>query len=309
MSNSKSGSVSKGRARYDLAWKHCKEVESDDGKYYKYVVCNYCQQEIKGGVSRLKHHLAQTYKDGRKCPSVSDDVKDEMKKYLKIKENAKEAMEQSFDERVTIMSDGWTDIRERSLLNFLVNNHIGTVFMKSIDAFDAVKDDELIFKLLDSVMEEIGEDIVVQVVTDNASAYKATGRLLMEKRKHLYWTFYAAHCIDLILEDIEKLTQHKCALLKGRKVHIKKNRLPTTKMHKLVYIMYNKRLKDRYLRRQRLKENENPLIIDHVSYDDEWMVGDDDEFKIDKWMVGEAEADELGDGNQGTSSKRERILQ
>ncbi|TXG49006.1 hypothetical protein EZV62_024881 [Acer yangbiense] len=102
MFNSKggSGSVSKGRARSDPAWKHCKEVERDDGKYYKYVVCNYCQQKIKGGVSRLKHHLAQTQKDVRKCLRVPDDVKDEMKKYLKIKENAKEVLERSFDERV-----------------------------------------------------------------------------------------------------------------------------------------------------------------------------------------------------------------
>ncbi|KAI9177996.1 hypothetical protein LWI28_021530 [Acer negundo] len=102
MLNSKggSGSVSKGRARSNPAWKHCKEVERDDGKYYKYVVRNYCQQEIKGGVSRLKHHLVQTSKDVRKCPSVPDDVKDEMKRYLKIKENAREVLERSFDERV-----------------------------------------------------------------------------------------------------------------------------------------------------------------------------------------------------------------
>ncbi|KAK1421785.1 hypothetical protein QVD17_24415 [Tagetes erecta] len=32
----------------------------------------------------------------------------------------------------------------------------------------------------------IGEDIVVQVVTDNASAYKKAGEMLMEKRKGLY---------------------------------------------------------------------------------------------------------------------------
>ncbi|GJW67221.1 crooked neck-like protein 1 [Tanacetum coccineum] len=44
-----------------------------------------------------------------------------------------------------------------------------------------------------------------RVVTDNASSYKAQGKLLMEKRKHLYWTPRAAHCIDLMLEDIEKI--------------------------------------------------------------------------------------------------------
>nr|GEZ88930.1 hypothetical protein [Tanacetum cinerariifolium] len=52
---------------------------------------------------------------------------------------------------------------------------------------------------------EIGEQNVVQVVTVNASNYKAAGKLLMAKRKHLYWTPCAAHCIDLMLEDIGKI--------------------------------------------------------------------------------------------------------
>ncbi|KAK1571693.1 hypothetical protein Q3G72_021476 [Acer saccharum] len=101
MSSSKSGSsISKGKARTDIAWKHCKEVERGDGKSYKYVECNYCKQEVKGGVSRLKHHLAQTQLNVRKCPLVPDEVRDEMKTYLKKRENTKQAMEQIFDERV-----------------------------------------------------------------------------------------------------------------------------------------------------------------------------------------------------------------
>ncbi|KAK0603225.1 hypothetical protein LWI29_002651 [Acer saccharum] len=36
--------------------------------------------------------------------------------------------------RVSIMSDGWKDMRGRQLINFLVNNPHGTVFLKSIDA-------------------------------------------------------------------------------------------------------------------------------------------------------------------------------
>ncbi|CAL2235809.1 unnamed protein product [Prunus armeniaca] len=54
----------------------------------------------------------------------------------------------------TIMSDGWTDGKNRVLINFLVNS-------------PAVK--------------------------------------LMEKRKKLWWTPCAAHCIDLMLEDISKM--------------------------------------------------------------------------------------------------------
>jgi len=41
----------------------------------------------------------------------------------------------------------------------------------------------------------------------------------MEKRKHLYWTPCAAHCIDLMLEDFEKKIQlHKDTISKGRRI-------------------------------------------------------------------------------------------
>ncbi|KAI0526896.1 hypothetical protein KFK09_002489 [Dendrobium nobile] len=117
---------------------------------------------------------------------------------------------------VTIMSDGWSDIRHRSIINFLVNNPYGTVFLKSIDASSFVKDAQLLFEMLDEVVEEVGDALVVQVVTDNASAYKAAGRMLMEKRPHLYWTPCAAHCIDLMLERLGQLPQHKSAILKAK---------------------------------------------------------------------------------------------
>ncbi|XP_028554508.1 uncharacterized protein LOC114580607 [Dendrobium catenatum] len=88
----------------------------------------------------------------------------------------------------------------------------------SIEASDQVKDAEFIFRLLDSIVEEIGEHLVVQIVTDNASSYKAAGNKLMEKRKHLYWTPCAAHCIDLILEKLGDLPQHKNTLTKAKKI-------------------------------------------------------------------------------------------
>ncbi|KAJ6792561.1 Uncharacterized protein M6B38_238260 [Iris pallida] len=44
--------------------------------------------------------------------------------------------------------------------------------------------------------------MVVQVVTDNGSNYKAAGLKLMGVRKNLYWTPCAVHCIDLMLKDI-----------------------------------------------------------------------------------------------------------
>ena len=49
----------------------------------------------------------------------------------------------------------------------------------------------------------------MQVVTDNEASFKAAGHMLMEKRKHLFWSPCATHCIDLMLEDISSVKSIK----------------------------------------------------------------------------------------------------
>jgi len=53
----------------------------------------------------------------------------------------------------TLMCDGWTYGKGRSLTNFLVNSPSGTVFLKSIDTSNVIKDAKKMFELLGSVME------------------------------------------------------------------------------------------------------------------------------------------------------------
>ncbi|KAJ9561078.1 hypothetical protein OSB04_006238 [Centaurea solstitialis] len=119
----------------------------------------------------------------------------------------------------TLMSDEWTDRKHQCICNFLVNSPKGTIFLASIDASDIVKTKEKVFSMLDDFIEKIGEEYVVQVVTDNATNYKAAGEMLMEKRKKLFWTPCAAHCIDLMLEDFEKkIGEHKETIAKARKI-------------------------------------------------------------------------------------------
>eukprot|EP00253_Pinus_taeda_P024407 PITA_24407 len=105
----------------------------------------------------------------------------------------------------TIMSDGWTDQKGRTLINFLVSCPKGTMFMKSIDASSHIKDAKTLCDLLDVFILEVGAEHVVQVITDNAANYVATGRMLMDKHPTLFWTPCAAPCIDLMLEDIGKI--------------------------------------------------------------------------------------------------------
>ncbi|XP_029128921.1 uncharacterized protein LOC109806898 [Cajanus cajan] len=104
------------------------------------------------------------------------------------------------------MCDGWTDsVNHTHIMNFLVYCSKGTIFLKSIDASNVdSRNTDYYFQLLDKVVDEVGEEFVIQVVTDNEKALKAAGQKLMEKRQHLYWTACAAHCLDLCLEDIGK---------------------------------------------------------------------------------------------------------
>ncbi|XP_004499641.1 uncharacterized protein [Cicer arietinum] len=87
----------------------------------------------------------------------------------------------------SIMSDGWTDRKNRTLINFLVNSTAGTMFVKSIDAFAYMKTEIKIFELLENYVEEIGEQNIVQVVTDNG---------------------------NLMLEDIRKIAKVKTVIQK-----------------------------------------------------------------------------------------------
>ncbi|XP_028118694.1 uncharacterized protein LOC114316229 [Camellia sinensis] len=103
---------------------------------------------------------------------------------------------------VSIMYDGWSSLTRQHIINFLVYCNRCTIFHKSIDASNIIsRTAEYYFGLLDKV-DEIGEQYVVQVVTDNEPALKAAGKMLMRKRNHLYWTACSTHCIDLMLKDI-----------------------------------------------------------------------------------------------------------
>ncbi|XP_028113555.1 uncharacterized protein LOC114311629 isoform X2 [Camellia sinensis] len=118
----------------------------------------------------------------------------------------------------TIMSDGWTDGKSHSLTNFLVNSPSGTVFIKSIDTSSAIKNSMKLFEMLDDIVNEIGEENVVQVVTDSASVYVGVGRLLEEKRTKLFWSPCAAHCLDLMFSDIGELTVFKDTIIKAEEI-------------------------------------------------------------------------------------------
>ncbi|XP_065869523.1 uncharacterized protein [Euphorbia lathyris] len=105
----------------------------------------------------------------------------------------------------SILVDQWDTLMGRTLLSFLVCCPEGVVFLKSIDASEFRSSPDALYELLKQVVEDVGVEHVLQVITRMEEHYIEAGRRLTDTFPTLYWGPCAAHCIDLILEDFSKL--------------------------------------------------------------------------------------------------------
>uniref|UniRef100_A0A0D3B9M5 DUF659 domain-containing protein n=1 Tax=Brassica oleracea var. oleracea TaxID=109376 RepID=A0A0D3B9M5_BRAOL len=120
------------------------------------------QQNIHDAISKEKTHIYQL-----KEPLLNEE-KQRTKEKLK-------ALEEEWDrEGCSVMTDSWTDMKRRSIMNLCVNSRGGTCFLLSKDASKDSYTDEYIFNY-----------------TDKEEAKSLTG--------------CAAHSMDLMLEGISKL--------------------------------------------------------------------------------------------------------
>ncbi|CAN1124778.1 hypothetical protein LINPERPRIM_LOCUS31286 [Linum perenne] len=178
--------------RSDPGWQYALDVDGTAKK----TQCKFCLKVFSGGIFHLKHHLAGTRDNVEACVSVPDDVRKKVLELLDFNLEAKEVRK-----------------------NLLSTRSLSSAASESLDTSNFSKNASKVFEMLDNVVEKVGEENVIQIVTDNAAAYKAAGTKLMEKRKHLFWTPCAAHCFDLMLEDFDKnLKVHKSTIEKGRKI-------------------------------------------------------------------------------------------
>ncbi|KAK9811323.1 hypothetical protein WJX72_001847 [[Myrmecia] bisecta] len=94
---------------------------------------------------------------------------------------------------------------KRPLLNFLLVTPKGAVFHSALDTSGEEKSAVFIAKQLSDIIDEIGPEQFVQVVTDSAASCKAAGALIEARYPSITWSPCAAHCLDLALADIGKL--------------------------------------------------------------------------------------------------------
>ncbi|XP_028552961.1 uncharacterized protein LOC114580241 [Dendrobium catenatum] len=101
------------------------------------------------------------FERGFKSPTMYD-LRTWILKELKNTDKSIEKIKKTWAQTgVTIISDGWSDIKYRSLINILINNPY------------------------DSIIDEVGEHLVVQIVIDNASSYKAAALMRKFSKKEI----------------------------------------------------------------------------------------------------------------------------
>ena len=113
---------------------------------------------------------------GMKGPSIYEVMVTHLKKELELTKASMKDHEMEWTKNgCSFMSDGWNDRKGRTLVNFLVNCSKGTMFMESINASSMIKKGKKMFELLDKWVDQVGEENVVQVITDSHSSYKMAG--------------------------------------------------------------------------------------------------------------------------------------
>lgn len=105
---------------------------------------------------------------------------------------------------LALMCDGWTNIRNESIINFVVTMP-KPVFYKSIATGTISHTGEYMANTILEVINEIGSEKFTAIVTDNAANMKNAWVRIQEHHPHLVCYGCAAHGIQLLLGDVCRL--------------------------------------------------------------------------------------------------------
>ncbi|KAK1438667.1 hypothetical protein QVD17_04476 [Tagetes erecta] len=109
-----------------------------------------------------------------------------------------------YTQGVSIVSDGWSNVKHEPLINVLAVNSRGATFLFSDNFIGVKKKGPVIAQFLIGAIEQIGPSNVLQVVTDNAANCKAAGEEIEKVYKHIFWSPCCVHTLNLIFKDFAK---------------------------------------------------------------------------------------------------------
>ncbi|KAG5542097.1 hypothetical protein RHGRI_021826 [Rhododendron griersonianum] len=126
------------------------------------------------------------------------------KEQNKVRHDLNPLMQDWSTHGVSIMSDGWSNIKNQQLINIMAVFGGKAIFINGHDVSSVEKNATNIAKLLFKAIDYVGPSNVIQVVTDNAANCKAAGAIIQRKYNHIFWFGCLAHTLNLLMKDIAK---------------------------------------------------------------------------------------------------------
>ena len=109
---------------------------------------------------------------------------------------------------VSIVSDGWTNVKGKPLISNLRVSSIGANFLSSYDYSDRFKTDINIAKPLIKTIESIGPYNGIQVIIDNAVNCDAATTVIQDRYPNIFWSRCLVHTLNILMHDIIKMKDH-----------------------------------------------------------------------------------------------------
>ncbi|KAF7112916.1 hypothetical protein RHSIM_RhsimUnG0179400 [Rhododendron simsii] len=117
---------------------------------------------------------------GYKSPNYEKD-----KEQNKVRQALNPLMQDWSTHGVSIMSDGWSNIKNQQLINIMAVSGGKAIFINGHDVSAVEKNATNIAELLFKAIDYVGPSNVVQVVTDNAANCKAAGAIIQRTIKDI----------------------------------------------------------------------------------------------------------------------------
>jgi hypothetical protein len=104
---------------------------------------------------------------------------------------------------VSIVSDGWKNVRKQHLINVLGVSAIGAMFLAAHDS-SIIASSQNIAEIVLKTINDAGPSNVIQIIIDNATNRKGAGKIIERAHPHIFWSGCLVHTLNLLLHDIVK---------------------------------------------------------------------------------------------------------
>jgi hypothetical protein len=105
---------------------------------------------------------------------------------------------------VSIVSEGWTNVRNQHLINVLGVSSTGAMFLAAHDSSSLIASSQKNSDLLLKTINDVGPSNVIQVITDNAANCKGASKIIERAHPRIFWSGCLVQTLNLLMHDVVK---------------------------------------------------------------------------------------------------------